>query len=47
MVSVAIIVTILIGFASMILDTLDLNTFTITTESTKNAIPTASAIPIT
>jgi len=43
-VSLAIIVTIIMGFASMILNTLDLNTFTISTEIVKNKVPTPSIV---
>lgn len=43
-VSLAIIITITVGFANMILDTLALNTFNITTENIKNIIPTSSKL---
>ena len=43
-VSIGIIITIIIGFASLILNTLDLDTFTISTETIKNKVPTASVL---
>jgi hypothetical protein len=45
-VSLAIIVTILFGFANMILNTINLNTFTISTETIKSPVPTPLDVPI-
>ncbi len=45
--SVGIIIAIIIGFASMILDTLNLSSITTTTQIIKNVIPPASTLDIT
>jgi len=45
-ISLGIIVTITIGFASMILNTLNLNTFTISTETVKNLVPMLTNLEI-
>ena len=45
-ISLAIIVTIFVGFANMILNTLNLNTFTISTQTIKNVVPPPSVLEI-
>jgi hypothetical protein len=44
LISIGIIITILVGFASMIIDTLNLNTISTTSELIKNKIPTPSIL---
>lgn len=46
MISLGIIITIVVGFANMILNTLNLNTFTISTQVLKNPVPPLSVLEI-